>query len=75
MTIAGLLKYIRYPTSKFTNGLRNMYLVGEDALKDRRGRKKDEEELSPEDRLRTEIKKLKADNKRLRVENARSRYF
>lgn len=52
-----------------------MYLVGEDALKDRRGRKKDEEELSPEDRLRTEIKKLKADNKRLRVENARSRYF
>lgn len=43
---------------------------GEDALKDRRGRKKDEEELTPEDRINLEMKKLKAENERLRAENA-----
>lgn len=43
---------------------------GEDALKDRRGQKKDEEELTPEDKMKIEMKKLKADNERLRAENA-----
>jgi len=43
---------------------------GEDALKDRRGRNKDEEELTPEEKVKFEMKKLKADNERLRAENA-----
>lgn len=42
---------------------------GEDALKDRRGRKKDEENLTPEDRVNLEIKKLKIENERLKAEN------
>lgn len=42
---------------------------GEDALKDRRGRKKDEEELTPEEKIKIEMKKLKADNERLKAEN------
>lgn len=45
-------------------------LGGEDALKDRRGRKKDEEELSDEDRVKLAIKKLEVENERLRAENA-----
>lgn len=45
-------------------------LGGEDALKDRRGRKKTEEDLTPEDRVNLETKKLKAENERLRAENA-----
>ena len=44
-------------------------LGGEDELKDRRGRKKNEEELTTEDRVNLEIKKLKAENERLRAEN------
>ena len=42
---------------------------GEDALKDRRGRKKDEEELTPEEKIKIELKKLKVENERLRAEN------
>lgn len=42
---------------------------GEDALKDRRGRNKDEEELTPEEKIKIEMKKLKADNERLKAEN------
>lgn len=43
---------------------------GEEALKDRRGRKKDEEELSSEDRMKLDVKKLQVENERLRAENA-----
>lgn len=43
---------------------------GEEALRDRRGRKKDEEELSPEDRIKLAVIKIKAENERLRAENA-----
>lgn len=42
---------------------------GEDALKDGRGRKKDEEELTSEDRVKIAMKKLEAENLRLRAEN------
>jgi len=42
---------------------------GEDALKDRRGKKKAEEELTPEEKIKLEMKKLKTDNERLRAEN------
>ena len=42
---------------------------GEDALKDRRGRNKDEEELTPEEKVKFEMKKLTADNERLKAEN------
>jgi len=42
---------------------------GEDALKDGRGRQKDQEELTPEDKIKLEMKKLKADNERLKAEN------
>lgn len=43
---------------------------GEEALRDRRGRKKDEDELSPEDRIKLTVKRLNAENERLRAENA-----
>lgn len=43
---------------------------GEEALKDRRGRKKAPEELSETDRQRLAMKKLEYENERLRAENA-----
>jgi len=42
----------------------------ENALKDRRGRKKPEEELTIEDKTKLSIKKLHVENERLRAENA-----
>ena len=42
----------------------------ESALKDRRGRKKSEEELTLEDKTKFSIKKLEVENERLRAENA-----
>ena len=42
----------------------------ESALKDRRGRKKPEEELTLEDRAKLLMKKLEVENERLRAENA-----
>ena len=42
---------------------------GDDALKDKRGRKKEEAELTPEEKIRFEIKKLERENERLRAEN------
>jgi len=43
---------------------------GENALKDRRGRKKPEDELTLEDRAKLSMKKLEVENERLRAENA-----
>lgn len=43
---------------------------GETALKDRRGRKKPEDELTIEDRAKLSMKKLEVENERLRAENA-----
>lgn len=43
---------------------------GEDALKDRRGRKKDEDELTQEEKIQLEMKKIKSENEKLRAENA-----
>jgi len=43
---------------------------GEAALKDGRGRKKDDEELTQEDKFQLEMKRIKAENERLRAENA-----
>lgn len=43
---------------------------GENALKDSRGRKKVEEELTSEDKIKLSIKKLEVENERLRAENA-----
>ncbi|MEF7561335.1 helix-turn-helix domain-containing protein, partial [Bacillus thuringiensis] len=48
---------------KYNNG-------GDEALKDRRGRKKEEQELSPEEKMKVEMKKLERENERLRAENA-----
>ncbi|MEG1313084.1 MAG: helix-turn-helix domain-containing protein [Bacilli bacterium] len=45
-------------------------LGGEDLLNDRRGRKKEEEELTVEDKIKNQMKKLEAENERLRAENA-----
>ena len=42
----------------------------ENALNDRLGRKKPEEELTLEDRAKLSMKKLKVENERLRAENA-----
>lgn len=47
---------------KYENG-------GKDALKDRRGKKKAKEQLSPEDEMKLIMKKLEAENQRLRAEN------
>lgn len=45
-------------------------LGGETALQDSRGKKKIEAEMTPEDRMKLEMKKLEAENERLRAENA-----
>ena len=42
----------------------------ENALKDRRGRKKIEEELTPEDKTKISMKILEEQNEKLRAENA-----
>lgn len=42
---------------------------GENELKDRRGHNKNKEELTPEDIVNLEIKKIKIENERLRMEN------
>lgn len=43
---------------------------GENALKDSRGRKKVEEELTSEEKMKLSMKKLEVENERLRAENA-----
>jgi transposase-like protein len=43
---------------------------GVDALKDRRGRKKSEEELTEQDKLKIKMKEIEAENERLKAENA-----
>jgi len=43
---------------------------GEDALKDRRGRSKAKDELTAEEKMQIEMKKLMADNEKLKAENA-----
>lgn len=43
---------------------------GPDALKDNRGRKKSEAKLSPEEKIKLEMKRLEIENERLRAENA-----
>lgn len=43
---------------------------GEEALKDKRGRTKEEEELTPEEKIKLQMKKLEIENERLRAENA-----
>jgi len=42
---------------------------GEEALKDKRGRKQEEAKLSPEERIQLEMKRLERENERLRAEN------
>ena len=47
------------------------YLAGgAEALKDRRGRTKEEAELSPEEKVKLEMKRLERENERLKAENA-----
>ncbi|MDE5416363.1 IS3 family transposase [Alkalihalobacterium chitinilyticum] len=42
---------------------------GEEALKDKRGKKKEEAQLSPEEKINLQMKKLERENERLRAEN------
>jgi transposase-like protein len=42
---------------------------GDEALRDKRGRRKEEDGLTPEAKIRLEIKKLERENERLRAEN------
>ncbi|KRG11436.1 transposase [Virgibacillus soli] len=42
---------------------------GDEALKDNRGRKKDESELTPEEKIKLQMTKLERENERLRAEN------
>lgn len=48
---------------KYENG-------GEEALRDKRGRKKEEVELSAEQKMKLEMQKIERENERLRAENA-----
>lgn len=48
---------------KYENG-------GWDALKDGRGRAKSEEELTPEEKMKLEMRRIQKENERLRAENA-----
>jgi transposase len=43
---------------------------GEEALQDKRGKRKTEENLTPEQKIHREMKKLHQENERLRAENA-----
>ena len=43
---------------------------GEEALQDKRGKKKEEVELSPDQKMKLEMKRLERENERLRAENA-----
>jgi transposase len=43
---------------------------GWDALKDRRGRSKSVDELSPEEKMKLEMRRIEKENERLRAENA-----
>lgn len=43
---------------------------GEEALQDKRGRKKEEQELTAEEKFKLEMKRLERENERLRAENA-----
>lgn len=43
---------------------------GEDGLRDKRGQRKAEPELTPEERIQCEMQRLERENERLRVENA-----
>uniref|UniRef100_UPI000287DBB0 IS3 family transposase n=1 Tax=Bacillus timonensis TaxID=1033734 RepID=UPI000287DBB0 len=47
---------------KYENG-------GDEALKDNRGRKKEETGLAPEDKIKLQMKRLERENERLRAEN------
>ncbi|MEY8738510.1 IS3 family transposase (plasmid) [Niallia taxi] len=42
---------------------------GEEALKDRRGKRKEESKLTPEEKFKLQMKKLERENERLRAEN------
>jgi len=53
----------KYTSGKYEEG-------GLDALQDRRGRKKAEEELTEADKQKLAMKKLEFENERLRAENA-----
>jgi transposase-like protein len=43
---------------------------GEDGLKDKRGQRKTDQELTPEEKIQREMKRLERENERLRAENA-----
>ena len=45
-------------------------IEGEDGLKDKRGHRKAEPELTPEEKIQREMKRLERENERLRAENA-----
>lgn len=50
--------------------MRKFEADGWDALKDRRGLSKSEEELSPEEKMKLEMRRIEKENEQLRAENA-----
>lgn len=50
--------------------VRKYEVDGWDALKDRRGHTKGEEELTPEEKMKLEMRRMEKENERLRAENA-----
>lgn len=50
--------------------VRKYEVDGWDALKDRRGRTKGEEELTPDEKMKLEMRRMEKENERLRAENA-----
>jgi transposase len=50
--------------------VKNYEKEGEDGLKDKRGQRKAEPELTPEQKIQREMKRLERENERLQAENA-----
>ena len=53
------LHYLIYPTARFTHGSRNIDAHGEEALSDKRGRHKTDDEVDELEHLRRENLRLK----------------
>ncbi|AYA74445.1 hypothetical protein DOE78_02700 [Bacillus sp. Y1] len=63
-------KYEMSSRSLLKQWIRNYNDHREDGLKDKRGQRKVEPELTPEEKIQREMKRLERENERLRAENA-----
>ena len=66
----GAAKLYNVPYQQVYQWVKKYELGGEIALTDKRGRNKDEGELTDEQKIKLAMKKLEIENERLRAENA-----